>query len=161
MSQVESSNSELPVSEPPSESMPANAVESLQTLVAGLTWMSESDYPFTVTQLPDRSEIPARGSAPSVEELLKLTGHDSETPVQEMSLQDFFAPAVEAQDWHEAVDRQRVQQFQMLLQWLEENLSDGKVYRFGTIEIEIHIVGKIINEVEATWLDLATKAIET
>jgi Nuclease A inhibitor-like protein len=155
MSQVESPNSELPVSEPLSESTPAaNTVESLQTLVAGLTWMSESDYPFTVTQLPDRP--------PSIEELLELTGHDAETPVQEVSLQDFFAPAVEEQDWHEAADRRRVQQFQTLLKWLEENLSEVKVYRCGAIEIDIYIIGKMIGESEIeTWINLSTKAIET
>jgi Nuclease A inhibitor-like protein len=158
MSQVEiSSHSELPLAESsgvfqPEPSPEPSKVEELQTLVAGLTWMSESDYPFEVSQLPDRD------TAPSVEELLQLTGHDEATPVQEMSLRDFFAPAVQPQDWHEEGDRQRLQRFQTLLQWLEQHLGDGRVYRFGTIEIDVLIIGKTET---GTCVTLSTKAIET
>jgi hypothetical protein len=162
MSQVKNPDSEMSLSEPTSESMPTpNAVESLQTLVAGLTWMSESDYPFTVTQLSALLRRDREGRPSSVEELLKLTGHEAEAPVQEISLQDFFAPAVEEQDWHEAADRLRVQQFQTLLKWLEENLSEVKVYRCGAIEIDIYIIGKIVDAEIENWISLSTKAIET
>jgi Nuclease A inhibitor-like protein len=146
MSQVEvSSHPDLPPSIP--EPTPQPEVEALQALVTDLTWMSESDYPFEVSQLPDRE-------APTIEALQA----EHATPVEEISLQDFFAPAVQPQDWHEEADRQRTQRFQTLLQWLEQHLSDVRVYRFGTIEIDILIIGKT----EAgTWLKLSTKAIET
>jgi hypothetical protein len=156
MSQVEvSSHPDLPSStpEPHATSQPIfqpifqPEVEALQALVADLTWMSESDYPFEVSQLPDRD-------APTIEAL--QTQHTP--PVQEISLQDFFAPAIQSEDWHEEADRQQTQRFQTLLQWLEQHLSDVRVYRFGTIEIDILIIGKT----EAgNWLQLSTKAIET
>jgi hypothetical protein len=145
MSQAEvSSHPELPIASPQPE---VPEVETLQALVADLTWMSESDYPFEVSQLPDRV-------APTIEELQARHA----APVEEISVQDFFAPAVQPQDWHEEADRQRTQRFQALLQWLEQHLSDVQVYRFGTIEIDVLILGKT----EAgTWLSLSTKAIET
>jgi Nuclease A inhibitor-like protein len=155
MSQVEVSShpdSPSPLPEPNAASQPeappeVSEVEALQALVADLTWMSESDYPFEVSQLPDRD-------APTIEVL--QTEHAP--PVEEISLQDFFAPAVQPEDWHEEADRQRTQRFQTLLQWLEQYLSDVRVYRFGTIEIDILIIGRT----EAgTWLKLSTRAIET
>jgi hypothetical protein len=155
MSQVEvSSHPDLPspTPEPDASSQPeappeVSEVEALQALVADLTWMSESDYPFEVAQLPDRN-------APTLEALQA----EHATPVQEISLQDFFAPAVQPQDWHEEADRQRTQRFQTLLQWLEQHLTDVRVYRFGTIEIDILIRGKTG---AGEWISLSTQAIET
>jgi hypothetical protein len=128
------------------------AVDSLKAIVAGLTWMSESDYPFEVLQLPDRATLLPIG------ELLPLTGHDSDTLVEEISLQNFFSPAIQPQDWHEEADKQRMRHFQTLLQWIEQHLSDVKVYRVGTIAIDVYIIGKIES---GAWISLSTRVIET
>jgi hypothetical protein len=155
MSQPEvSPDPKSPSSEPVEEEF---AVDSLKRMVEGLTWMSESDYPFEVLQL-ELSRFPDRATPLAVEELLQLTGHDADAPVQEISIQDFFAPAIQPQDWHEESDKQRMQHFQTLLQWIEQHLSDVKVYRIGTIEIDVDIIGKTES---GAWINLSTKAIET
>ena len=138
-----------------SDSKPAEeklAVDSLKAIAQGLTWMSESDYPFEVLQLPDRL------TPPNTEELLQLTGHDADALVEEISIKDFFAPAIQPQDWHKEVDKQRMQRFQTLLHWIEQHLSDIKVYRVGAIAIDVYIIGKIES---GAWISLSTKVIET
>jgi Nuclease A inhibitor-like protein len=150
MSQAEvSPDPNLPSSKPVEEEF---AVDSLKAIAEGLTWMSESDYPFEVSQLPDRA------NPLNTEELLQLTGHDADAPVEEISIKNFFAPVIQPQDWHEEADKQRMQRFQTLLQWIEQHLSDVKVYRVGTIEIDVYIIGKTES---GAWISLSTKAIET
>ncbi|NJR39131.1 MAG: nuclease [Leptolyngbyaceae cyanobacterium CSU_1_4] len=129
-----------------------NAVASLKAIVEGLTWMSESDYPFEVVLLPDRAE------PLTTDELLQRTGHDAETVVEEISIENFFAPAIQPQDWHEEADKQRLQHFQTLLQWIEQHLSSIKVYRVGSIAIDVYILGKTES---GNWISLSTKVIET
>jgi Nuclease A inhibitor-like protein len=129
-----------------------SAVDSLRAIAHGLTWMSESDYPFEVLQLPDRA------NPPNTEELLQLTGHDADAPVEEISIKNFFAPAIQPQDWHEEADKQRMQHFQTLLQWIEQHLSNVKVYRVGAIAIDVYIIGKTES---GAWINLSTKVIET
>ncbi len=149
MSQAEvNPNPECSGSEPEGEKF----ADSLKAIAQGLTWMSESDYPFKVLQLPDRL------NPPDTEELLQLTGHDADAFVEEISVQNFFAPAIQPQDWHEEVDKQRMQRFQTLLHWIEQHMSDVKVYRVGTIAINIHIIGKTES---GDWINLSTKVIET
>jgi Nuclease A inhibitor-like protein len=160
MSQAETSpDSELPLAESTASESTASesaAVDALKAIVEGLTWMSESDYPFEVSQLPDRFSPAA--SPPAIANILSLTKHAAETPVEVMSVQDFFAPAIQAQDWHEAADQQRVERFVTLLQWIEQQLSDAMVYRIGTVEVDIYIIGRARS---GAWISLATKAIET
>ncbi|MBW4516958.1 MAG: nuclease A inhibitor family protein [Timaviella obliquedivisa GSE-PSE-MK23-08B] len=129
-----------------------SAVASLKAIVEGLTWMSESDYPFKVLQLPDRA------NSPSTSELLQLTEHDKNAFVETISMENFFASAIQPQDWHEDADKQRIQRFQTLLQWLEQHLSSVEVYRVGTITIDVYIIGQIAS---GAWVSLSTKVVET
>jgi len=114
--------------------------------------MSEADYPFEVLQLPDRL------APPNPEEILQLTGHDVDTFVEESSVESFFALAIQPQDWYEETDQKRMQQFQTLLQWIEQHLSNIKVYRVGKIAIDVYILGKTES---GDWLNLSTKVVET
>lgn len=137
------------------------AVNSLKTRVEGLTWMSESDYPFEISQLESQLNVdllPDRPNSLTPRELLQLMGHDADALVEKIDVKDFFAPAIQPRDWHEEADHQRLQRFQTLLQWLEQHLSNVRVYRVGTIEINVYIVGKTES---GTWISLSTKAIET
>jgi hypothetical protein len=127
------------------------AVEALKAIAAGLSWMSESDYPFEVARLPEFEP-------PIASTLLKLTGHDADCPVEEMTVQNFFAPAIEEQDWYEEAEKETMHRFQTLLHWIEEHLSEVKVYRVGEIDIDIDIVGKTES---GDWINLSTKSIET
>jgi Nuclease A inhibitor-like protein len=127
------------------------AIEVLEALATGLSWMSESDYPFEVALLPEFEP-------PIASTLLQLMGHDGDCPVEEMTVQNFFAPAIEEQDWYEEAEKETMHRFQTLLQWLEEHLSEVQVYRVGEIEIDVYIVGKTES---GDWINLSTKSIET
>jgi len=149
MSQAENLDPQCSASKPDEGKL---AVESLKAIVEGLTWMSESDYPFEVSCLPDRL------APPNSEEILQLTGHDADAFVAESSVESFFAPAIQPQDWYEEADKERMQHFQTLLQWIEQHLSNIKVYRVGTIAIDVYIFGKTES---GDWLNLSTKVVET
>jgi hypothetical protein len=127
------------------------AVAALKAIASGLAWMSESDYPFEVTLLPGFEP-------PIASTLLQLTGHDADCPVEEMTVQNFFAPAIEEQDWYEEAEKETMHRFQTLLQWLKDHLSEVKVYRVDEIEIDIYIVGKTES---GDWINFSTKSIET
>ena len=149
MSQAENLDPQCSGSKPDEEKL---AIDSLKAIVEGLTWMSESDYPFEVSCLPDRPD------PPSPEEILQLTGHEADTGVEEISIENFFAPAIQLQDWYEEADKERMQHFQTLLQWIEQHLSNIKVYRVGAIAIDVYILGKTES---GSWLNLSTKVVET
>jgi hypothetical protein len=154
---------------PPPESL----VGSLKAAVAGLLWMSESDYPFDVMEWPADAlgNSLSTGDSLSAESLLQLTGHDAANPVETLEVRDFFADAIAEQDWHEAPEKKTVQRFRDLLTWLESYLTHLKVYRVGAIEIDVYIVGQIkVDQANApthaqssppSWLCLSTKVVET
>jgi Nuclease A inhibitor-like protein len=136
-------------------------IDRLKSLVEGLSWMSESDYPFEVASLPELSE------SPTAETLLQLTGKDGTCPVTEMSVQELFVPAIRAgaqahatalQDGYGDKELETMQRFQTLVQWIEAHLSEVRVYRIGEIEIEVYIIGK--TEL-GDWINLSTRIIET
>jgi hypothetical protein len=128
-----------------------DSITTLQSLVEGLSWISESDHPFEVSRLPEQTEVPTAGT------MMQLMGKDATCPVTEISVRDFFAPAIAPQDWYEEAELETMQRFQTLLQWLEENLTQVTVYRLGEIEIDVCIVGRV----DRDWINLSTRLVET
>jgi len=150
-------------------------VDALQAHVAGLSWMSESDYPFrvVVTAHPESratesaaastNEIPPLRpvgltvatevpivSIPNLEDLIK-TG-------EPVDLDTFFQRATQAQDWFGEAEWAIAQRYQQLVCWLKENLTNLQVYRCGDVEVDIYILGQTA---DGTRLGLQTRAIET
>jgi Nuclease A inhibitor-like protein len=62
------------------------------------------------------------------------------------------------QDWHDESKAKEVRQYQGLVKLLQESLEGVLVYRLGTVEIDIYIVGKTP---DGNWAGLSTKAVET
>jgi hypothetical protein len=106
----------------------------LQQASKGLLFLSESDAPFEVIHWSAQGELtPAK--------LLQLTGHPPDAPVELRTVDDFFAVATQAEDWHDEEERETVQRFQNLVSVLKQNLSQLQVYRVGSIEIDAYIIG--------------------
>lgn len=124
----------------------------LQQITKGLQWMSESDYPFEVVAF----ESPSADLTP--ENVLQLTKHDADVPVESVDLDSFFAVATQEQDWHSAAEQETVKQYQKLVSCLKEHLRDLQVYRIGEINLEIYILGKTE---EGELAGLSTQAVET
>ncbi|OCQ88967.1 nuclease [Nostoc sp. MBR 210] len=133
--------------------MTNNVMQKIQQTSHGLLMMSESEYPFEVIFWSGEGQ-----ESLTNQKLLQLTNHPSETSIEIVELDYFFRNCAEAKEWHDEIQQQDVQKFKSLVQILKENLTDIKVYRLGTIDIDVYIIGK------TTTGDLAgisTKVIET
>jgi len=124
-------------------------IETLTQASQGLLMPSESEYPFEVLSWED-AELTS-------EKILELTHYPPATSIEEVDLDYFFRNVATEKDWHDSIQKENVAKFQNLVQVIKDNLAEIRVYRIGTIEISIYIVGKTNDGVAA----LATKVIET
>jgi hypothetical protein len=131
----------------------ATLLTQLEAAIAGLTWMSESDYPFEIVQWPQQTV-----AALTDETLRSLTNHPPQAPVERREFKAFFTWVTTEQDWHGEDDRAIVKRYQELVALLEQHLTDLQVYRIGEINLDIYILGQTAID---GLVGLATKAVET
>lgn len=131
-------------------------VEQLQNAASGLLWISESDFPFVAFVWNSQSSNPENVLTP--QQLRQYTGHASDTPVETLELDRFFAPATRVENWHDESKTKEVLQYQALVKRLKDELKNLSVYRLGTVELDIYIIGKTPS---GNWAGLSTKAVET
>ena len=108
----------------------AEIIIQLKQATADLLWLSESDYPFEIVTW-------AKGIELSSLALFKDAG-----AVESISVNDFFAPALIVEDWYEAEELATVDRYKLLLQTIESNLTQLKVFRLHSVEIDVYIIGK-------------------
>jgi hypothetical protein len=128
-------------------------IAQIAAAVQDLSWMSETDAPFDVLHWTD---ISPDGVTP--EAVLTHAQLPLETPIETISLDDFLDPVTQPQPWHSEEEAQRTQQFEALRTQLAQTLTQIQVYRCGTVEIEIYVVGQ---GPDSSWLALHTTAVET
>ncbi|MBD2494747.1 nuclease A inhibitor family protein [Nostoc sp. FACHB-280] len=133
--------------------MTNNVIQSLQQTSHSLLMMSESEFPFAVVFWSGEGQ-----ESLTNQKLLQLTNHPVETPIEIVELDYFFRNLAEEKEWHDDIQRQDVQKFQSLVQTLKNNLTDIKVYRLGTIDIDVYIIGKTP---AGDLAGISTKVIET
>ncbi|MGE5658860.1 MAG: nuclease A inhibitor family protein [Actinomycetota bacterium] len=108
----------------------------LSSAAEGLLWMSESEsllVPFC-WKSDGQPLTPAK--------LLQLAGHPASSPVQAIAVDEFFAPAIEEQDWYGDEEKATALRYRKLVEFLKSNLTDIKVYRVGqSPEIHIYVAG--------------------
>ncbi len=126
-------------------------IDRLQEATDGLLMMSESEYPFEVIFWEEKEAL-------TTEKLLQLTNHPQDAPVEEVELEYFFRNCAFEKEWHDEIQKEEVKKFQLLLQTLNDNLKEIKVYRVGTISIDVYIIGKTSDE---NLTGVSTKVIET
>lgn len=117
----------------------------------GLLVPSESDYPFTPFRWPGPGPISASA-------LLAYLELSPDTPVEERDFTTFFDRLATVQEWHTDEDRPRVARFAALRNALTARLRDLVVYRVGTIQIHVFIVGRSASD---QLIGLRTLLIET
>jgi hypothetical protein len=127
----------------------AEIIDRLKQATVDLVWTSESDYPFEVITWNKGTEL-----TPSA--LFKDSTVDKS--IETITLTDFFAPALEPEDWYGAEELASVDRYQQLVNTIEANLSEVKVFRIGEIEIEVYIVGKTA---DGDLVGLKTQVVET
>ncbi|MFL6336497.1 MAG: nuclease A inhibitor family protein [Pyrinomonadaceae bacterium] len=125
-------------------------IAELREATSGLTFMSESDYPFEVFNW---------GTAEPTDEFLRgLTGEASGAQVETRTAADLFRVATSEAEWKNAEQLETARKFQRLLKLLEQNLKDLKVYRVGSINLPVYVAGRGSS---GNWLGVSTRVVET
>lgn len=127
--------------------------EKLKQASDGLLMISESEYSFEAFLWSNQAQEPM-----TTQKLLQLTGHSLETSIEEVELDYIFRNCAEEKEWHDEIQKQNVPKFKSLVKTLKDNLTDIKVYRLGTININVYIVGKTLSRDLA---GISTKVVET
>lgn len=110
-------------------------VSKLANLSDGLTYVSETDAPFEFVDFPTLIEMSAANVATAAD--IKPA-----TPAVEVDHRKFFFRLTEIRDWFGPKEKQQAQQFRRLKELMEKELTGIKVFRFGTVRIDILILGK-------------------
>ena len=105
-------------------------MDALKAATAGLLYPSETDAPFDMSET---STVPDFSTA-------------ADESIEEISIAHFFDGLEENPA------------FQNLRRLLERTLTEIRVFRIGTVEIHIHIIGKTSAN---TWITLSTLSVET
>ena len=109
----------------------SDVLDDLRSASEGLLYPSESDAPFELVRFGALDDI--------------ITNR----PFKEQTLDQFFAELLTSDD----ADRYRA-----LRQTLESRLTNLKVLRIGSIQVEVYIVGQTTT---GAWAGLRTTSIET
>ena len=125
-------------------------IDRLSQAAEGLLWLSESDYPFETVGIENVDNIKSK--------LLELTKCNSETTIEVKELDEFFDRVTEEKDWYNSEEMAECKRYQALVNLLETHLSDIKVYRIGSCEIKVYILGKTESGAIA---GLSTISVET
>ena len=118
---------------------------TIENLTKGLVYVSETDAPFEVFIVVGTEEF--------------YGGLEKEDrPVEEISVDKFFARLVKNQDWHGDKEKEMARKFLKLKDFLDSNLNNLRVFRIGRVQIEIYVVG--LDE-DSRLVGIKTKATET
>ncbi|MCT7972732.1 nuclease A inhibitor family protein [Laspinema olomoucense] len=129
--------------------MTQSIIEQLTKLTQDLLWMSEADYPWEVVSYNCPNITPGK--------LLEQSNLPSDTAVETVSIERFFAPALREQSWHNEEERATRIRYQELFNFLNEQLNDLRVYRCGEVEIDVYVLGTV----EDKTVGLKTTVVET
>ncbi|MDI1480252.1 nuclease A inhibitor family protein [Polyangium sp. y55x31] len=118
-------------------------MQSIEEAAAGLLFPSESDFPIEAYRFGEEEPSPAA--------VLQARGLPPETPVEQTTVASFFEGLVEGDD-------DSAGQFRALVDLLQRELSDLRVYRAGKVDIEAFVLGR---HPSGVWLGVTTKLVET
>jgi hypothetical protein len=127
----------------------AEIIDRLHRATTDLVWTSESDYPFEIVTWEQGTELNSAAL---------FTDLSADTPIETTSLQDFFAPALQPEDWYGEEELATIDRYQKLVKTIATNLSDVVVFRVGETEIAVYIIGKTSDR---TLVGLKTQVVET
>lgn len=125
-------------------------LQEIEKASEGLYYISETDAPFHLIETAEYAD-PKQAA-------FKLSGNDENEPVEEVTLEHFFRNTVKNYPDATPEQQQMVQRFIQLQTTLLQNLKDVKVYRIGSIQIKVYILGKLP---DGTYAGLSTQLVET
>lgn len=152
MEEPKEKNSVKESSDLPKNDLPESGLaEKIKQSAQGLSYISETDAEISAFRGKQSETV-------SKEVLLQQTGRAGDAPVEEKNFADFFARLTEMQDWFEAEEKATAEKFAQLKQVLEQNLRDLKVFKIGTVQLDVYVVGL---DAENFLTGIQTKAVET
>jgi hypothetical protein len=125
---------------------------ALQQAAEGLTYQSETDAPWRAFAWPGATGEPT-GAA-----VRQYGRHKPAAPVEEQSIEAFFAPLVEEQDWYGEEERATAANYRALRDAVTQHLKGPKVVRIGRRKKAVYVIG---TAKEGGWAGLRTIAVET
>jgi hypothetical protein len=127
------------------------ALEKIRLAANGLLFMSESDSPLEPLVL--------KSSAEGLQNELKtLCATDAVERIEVQDVEYFFRNQVKTYPGYNKEQTDRAARFVQLIKTLHDNLSDIKVYRVGTVQVNAFIIGKLK---DGQYAGLRTKLVET
>lgn len=129
----------------------ADLATRLEQAVAGLLYPSETDAPIEVFAWRDQTPF-------SQQALLASSGHDEKTALKTIDLERFFAPVTTPQAWHGPEEQERTKRFTALRDLLKSELEEITVYRVGSVNIDVYVVG---HTADGTYMGIKTRVVET
>jgi hypothetical protein len=106
----------------------------LAPLVEGLLYTSESDFPLT--------PVSWASAALDLEAVRALAGIDASAVAETRDFDALFDRIAVPQEWMDEGQKAAAERYAGLRRWMEANLTGLRVLRFGTVRIELFIVGQ-------------------
>lgn len=128
--------------------------EMIEAAIKDLYYPSESDEPFDYVEFGMPTENPLTENHIRI-----ILGKVPGDLVEEITLEDFFEPLSEIQDWYGEEEKETVKGFTKLKELLCSKLSDIQVFRVGEVQVGIYLLGK--TEQENQWVGVKTLSVET
>ena len=125
----------------------------LERAAGGLLYTSESDHPFEYVFLA--AELPGPVTGPAFH---RAAGLADGTPVEERTLDDFFAGHIERVDPNDSAAVALVPRYRALKRTLATAVRGARVFRVGRVVIRCYLVG---TDARGNVVGLATTAVET
>jgi hypothetical protein len=124
---------------------------ALEQVAQGLLFPSESDAPLALFRWPGADE-------PSPAALLACEGRPPETPVEISTVESELGPLTTAAPGADARDQADAARWKALVETLQRELTDLRVYRVGCVDIDVYVLGRAPS---GAWLGYKTHAVET
>ena len=114
---------------------PSATAAALQRAAAGLTYPSETDAAWTAFAWPNAT------GTPTADEVRRRTKHVPGSQIVEQSVETFFAPLIQPQDWFGQPEKSAAARNQDLFALVNQLLKNSSVFRIGRRKIAIYVVG--------------------
>jgi hypothetical protein len=130
----------------------SETASALQKASEWLTYQSETDTPWTAFAWQEMS------GEPDGERIRQKGRHRPTAPAIEESIDAFFTPLTQEQDWYREEEKAVSAKYEVLRGVVQAHLTNPKVIRIGERKIVLYIVGLAK---EGGWAGLKTTAVET
>lgn len=128
----------------------ASALQTIGDATKGLLFPSESDFPIEAFEYGENE--------PTLDDVRERLGADVNANVEDTTIPYLFEGLTTAPD--EASDNEKASatRFAKLVEVLETELADVRVYRVGAVDIDVVVLGR---HESGSWLGVKTKVVET